>query len=115
MNNIKLTGKLMTNDISRVKLNSGYLNNVLFQPDYKGRGFVNNFKLEINESDVDDVNDIIAKMIQSDEQSTDWTKTNLKVVVSGCFRANNYEYTDDKGIPQKEYQNILEVSSLEFV
>tara|TARA_B100000131_G_scaffold48458_1_gene43052 strand:- start:7905 stop:8252 length:348 start_codon:yes stop_codon:yes gene_type:complete len=115
MNIVKLTGRLMTNDISRVKLNSGYLNNVLFQPDYKGRGFVNNFKLEINQADVSDVNTIIEKMIQSDKDAVDWTKTELKCEVEGCFRANNYDYTDMNGVSQKVYQNILEVHSLTFV
>ena len=108
MNEIKLVGSLQTADIEKCKVNSGYLNRVLFKPDYDGKGFVNSFGVEIH-TDTADVNDILDKLTKSQESVDNWYDANLKVELTGRLRANNYKSGDST-----VYQNIIEVKTVDF-
>ena len=113
MNEITLNGNVLTADIEKVKLNSGYLNNVLFAPEYQGRGFVNTIKLEMNVSNVTNTNEVIEKMLKSKEELSEneaWYTATCQAKVTGRLRANNYENNGET-----VRQNVIEVDSIEFV
>ena len=110
MNKVELVGQLANIKEDKLKINSGYLNGVVFTPDYDGKGFANFFGTEINESTTK-LDDLVTLIKESQEKVDNWYESSLRVKIVGKIRANNYKDKDGKDV----YNNIVEIRELEVL
>jgi len=110
MNKVELVGQLANIKEDKLKINSGYLNGVVFTPDYDGNGFANFFPTVINESTTK-LDDLVTLITESQKKVDKWHESDLKVKIVAKVRAANY--SDRTG--KMNYQNVLEINELEVL
>ena len=110
MNKLELVGQIANIKEDNLKINSGYLNGVVFTPDYDGKGFSNFFPTEINQS-VTDLDNLVKLIKESQEKVDNWYESSLRAKIVGKIPAGNYQDKDGNTV----YQHILEITELELL
>ena len=110
MNKVEFVGQIANIKVDNLKINSGYLNGVVFTPDYDGGRYSNFFPTEINQS-VTDLDNLVKLIKESQEKVDNWYESSLRAKIVGKIPAGNYQDKDGNTV----YQHILEITELELL